>query len=128
MDHAKMDHAMIIGGNQASVEMLGEQLWSAHYRSIIAARDLDEAKIVARYCPPSLIILVPESGRAQSTDALRALSERTGAPIIVATADPAAALRCLGPAVTLEGPFAAEKIAEADAAARRPAPGFAHAA
>lgn len=123
-----MDHAMIVGGNRDSIDILEQQLWSASYRSIVAARDLAEATIVARSCPPSLIILVPDNRPPQPVEELRALSERTGAPIIVATADPAAALRCLGPAVSLEGPFATGEIARAEAAARHPAAGLARAA
>lgn len=123
-----MEHALIIGGNRTSIDILERRLWGANYHSIIAARDLAEAKIVSFCCPPGLIILVPERDQGHSIEALRELSERTGAPIVIATADPAAALRCLGSAVSLEGPFAADEMADAAAAARRPASGFAHAA
>ncbi|ARR53414.1 hypothetical protein HY78_08245 [Rhizorhabdus wittichii DC-6] len=115
-----MEHALIIGGDRTSIDILEHNLWDAGYRSIIAVRDADEANTVVRYCRPSLIILVPEQA-IQSTEALRDLSECTGAPIIVATADPAAALRCLGPEATLDGPYAAEDIARVEAAARQPA-------
>ncbi|ATE63869.1 hypothetical protein CMV14_05225 [Rhizorhabdus dicambivorans] len=119
---------MIIGCDRTSIDTLQDKLWNAGYRSIIVARDTGEAALVASCCPPSLIVLIPDSTLTQTTDVLRDLSERAGAPIIVATADPAAALRCLGPAVTLEGPYATDEIAQAEVAARRPAPALAHAA
>ncbi len=123
-----MEYALIIGGTPASVDTLEDKLWGAGYRSIIAVRDTVEAALVVQSCLPNLIVFVPASGRVGSTGRLRELSEYSGAPIIVATADPTAALRCLGPTATLEGPYSTNAFGQAEAAARAPEQRFATAA
>jgi len=123
-----MEHALIIGGDPGAIDTLETRLWETGYRSILAVDDMSEAELVARCCPPKLIIIVPTPGLAGGAEPLRDLSERMGAPIIVATTDPDAALDCLGPGARLEGPFPANAIARAEAVARRPTLGLATAA
>lgn len=123
-----MEHALIIGGNRNSVDALEEHLWDAGYRSIAAARNIAEAWTIVRSLHPKIIIVVPDAISETPTNDLYEMSEMTGAPIIVATADPAAALRCLGPAVSLEGPYPVHAAPEPAAIASRPALYLAHAA
>jgi hypothetical protein len=123
-----MEHVLIVGGDRAALDTLEENLWGAGHRSIIAARDAGEAWATLRALHPELIVVVPGAAPRIARDELYRMSETSGAPIIVATADPAEALRCLGPGVTLEGPYPADALARADAASRRPARHLAHAA
>lgn len=124
-----MDHVLIIGGTRASVDLLDDQLWDAGYHSIIAVRNMHEARMVAGSVHPKLIIVVPQGRSMHAADELCQLSETTGAPIIVATADPATALDCLGPSVSFEGPYPAHAVATAaEFAMARSLTGLAHAA
>jgi len=115
-----MEHALIIGGDRSAIDTLETRLWETGYRSILAVDEMSKAELVAQHCPPKLIVIVPGPSLAAGTEPLRDLSERTGAPIIVATTDPDAALDCLGPGARLEGPFPANALARAEAVARHP--------
>lgn len=123
-----MEHALIIGENRQAVDVLEENLWIAGYRSILAVDDTPQAWAILRSLRPNLIVVLPEILRENLADDLYEISEVAGAPIIVATADPDAALHCLGPGVSLEGPYAVDEMAEARTVATHAPLALAHAA
>ena len=123
-----MDNALIIGDDRRSVDILEESLWNEGYRSIVAVRDASDAWTVLQALRPKLIVVTADAVSNSSTDDLYSLSEKAGAPIIVATADAQAALRNLGPNVSLDGPYGVDAIAAAHHDAVSPRPAYAHAA
>ena len=124
----KVEHALIIGENRRSMDILEESLWDAGYHSIVAVRDAKEAWKVLRALRPNLIVVTADALSSSSTHDLYLMSEKADAPIIVATADPRVALHCLGPNVSLDGPYDLHAVADARIAAMSLSPGLAHAA
>lgn len=114
----RVKNALIIGTDRRSVDTIEDNLWKAGYRSMLVVEDVAEAWAVVRSLRPSLIVLAPEALAGAPVDELYDISEETGCPIIVATADPAAALRCLGPGVSLDGPHNADAVDGAVAPSR----------
>jgi hypothetical protein len=123
-----MEHALIIGGDSHSVGSLKESLWDSGYRSVLAVSDIPEAWNMVRVLHPAPIVVVPDSAWISPTWELYEMSKAAGAPIIVATADPETALRCLGAGATLEGPYDVGSLAAARDAALSPPPWLAQAA
>lgn len=93
-----MKHAIIIGGDERQVDLLEESLWSAGYHSILEARDEDEAWSILRTVHPALIVVAPDESPGLEPDNLYLMSDVSGAPVIVSSAQPAKALHGLGPA------------------------------
>ncbi|RYE40874.1 MAG: hypothetical protein EOP21_09250 [Hyphomicrobiales bacterium] len=110
-----MQHALIIGAESKARETLEDHLWHAGYHTLFAPEDMAEAWAITRSLHPDLIIVLPDVLSSRPTEELCNMSEETGAPIIVATADLDAALRSLGPSVSLDGPFALHAVAGREA-------------
>jgi len=123
----RVKNALIIGTGSRSVDALEDSLWEAGYCSMLVVEDVVQAWAVVRSLRPDLIVLAPEALENASVDDLYDISEETGSPIIVATADPAAALKCLGSGVSLDGPYPAASV-ESAVAPPRPALRLARAA
>lgn len=105
-----MQHALVISEDAQAAECLEDGLWNAGFRSIFQAADGEEALAITHMIRPSLIVVAAVRSAPISAESLFALSEATNSPIVVATADPAKALQCLGPAVSFEGPHPMAEI------------------
>lgn len=117
-----MTHALIIGHDRHAAEEIEDGLWQAGYHSLVHALDADDAWSIVHSLRPSLIILLPDNVEQISTDDLYRMSELADAPVLVATANPAKALECIGAGVSLDGPYPIERVGDAleQASARSP--------
>jgi len=122
-----MEHALIIGADGPEAESAARGLWDADYQSIMRVEDPIAAISALGDFHPNLIMVLPRASSSASIAALEQLSELAGAPVIVATSDVDQALDCLGPNVSLEGPFAIDAVRQARDAALAP-PAMRHAA
>lgn len=108
-----MAHALIIGHDRHAAEEVEDGLWQAGYQSMVHVLDADDAWAILHSLRPSLIVLLPDKDQCIASDDLCRMSELADAPVLVATANPAKALECIGPGVTLSGAYPIERVADA---------------
>jgi DNA-binding response OmpR family regulator len=115
-------HALVIGEDQLAEQIVEARLWEAGFSSVAHAWDEQDAWIALRNRHPALIVVLADSAQPLTSDALCRMSEEADAPVLVATANAAQAVQCLGAGASLEGPFAIDELEEAVTEAAAPEP------
>jgi DNA-binding response OmpR family regulator len=118
-----MGHALVIGDDRLAETIVEARLWAAGFASVAHAWDEQDAWAALRNRHPSLIVVLADSAQPLTTEVLHKMSEEADAPVLVATANVARAVECLGDGGSLEGPFAVDEMEEAvaEASAAQPA-------
>lgn len=99
-----MREALIIGDDQEASKIVETRLTAAGYSQIARAETIGEARRAAA-TRPQLVVILAEAAPLVDVPTLYEISETAGAPILVATSNPARATECLGPGAALDGPF-----------------------